>query len=83
MAPGTNDLSVNNFCTELECLLDLAGIACQGQTLSLIATTFELRTKKFYNIGPRDLCQNILWLELLAIACKLERLLILVTLETV
>ncbi len=33
--------------------LDLAGKACQGQTLWLITEICKLRTKKFYNIGPR------------------------------
>jgi hypothetical protein len=44
-----------NFCNKPECLLDWAGIACQRQTLKLIAKINKFR-KKFYNIGPR--CQS-------------------------
>ena len=33
--------------------LDQAGKACQGQTHQLIKRIRKLRTKKFYNIGPR------------------------------
>ncbi len=34
--------------------LDQAGKSCQGQTLQLITKVRKLRTKKFYNIGPRS-----------------------------
>ncbi len=33
-------------------MLDLAGKACQEQTLQLFTNICKLRTKKFYNIGP-------------------------------
>jgi hypothetical protein len=34
--------------------LNYAREPCQGQTLQLITKIRQLRTKKFYNIGPRE-----------------------------
>jgi hypothetical protein len=43
---------ISEFCTKLECLLEQAGEACQGQTLQLVMKISKLRpkTKKFYII---------------------------------
>ncbi len=41
-----------DFRTKLECLLDQAGKACQGENLLVITKIGKLWTKKFYNIGP-------------------------------
>jgi hypothetical protein len=45
-----------NFCPYLECSLDQAGKACQGQTLQLITNFCKIRTLKFHITGPWAQC---------------------------
>jgi len=41
-----------NFCTELDCLLDLAGKACQGKHYSLFRKIVKYGQKSFITLGP-------------------------------
>jgi hypothetical protein len=40
------------FVLSVDCLLDQAGKACQGQTLQLITKIRKLRTNFFITLGP-------------------------------
>ncbi len=57
LCPGADVIKLfclyfKKFLTKLECLLDQAVKACQGQTLYLITKICKLRTKKFLTLGP-------------------------------
>ncbi len=76
VTPGANVIQLfyswfTYFHTKLECLLDYTGKAYQWQLLQLNTIICNLRTKKFYNIGPwmyerffHDNYTTVLWLSL-------------------